>query len=232
VVSVGGFAGSFRGSGAFYFKRGLKSSHFRARGVSRSGYHPHMSVGAQTSGAPRAGLYERLVGEGWGELDEPVRRLHLCARGEGTFAVRRGEGRAARVVARLMGLPEGGEEVPLVLSVEPCEGGERWRRNFAGSEFVTEQGEHAGALMAERTGPFEILFRLTAEGGALAYASEGAFLRVKGLRVRLPRPLAPRVEAWERADAGGVRVSVRVTSPLTGPLISYEGVVRLKEEEG
>ncbi|HWS87361.1 MAG TPA: DUF4166 domain-containing protein [Pyrinomonadaceae bacterium] len=192
-----------------------------------------MSGEAQTVGKARAGLYERLVGEGWDVLDEPVRRLHLRSRGAGVFAVRRGTRRLARVVARLMGLPEGGEEVPLRLSVEPHGGGERWRRNFAGSEFVTEQGEHEGGLMAERNGPFEILFRLTAEGGALLYDSEGAFLRVRSLRVRLPRLLAPRVAAWERADeGGGVRVYVCVTSPLTGPLISYEGLVRTEEEAG
>lgn len=192
-----------------------------------------MSVGAQTSARARARLYQRLVGDGWSVLDEPVRRFHLCARGAGLFAVRRGEGRFARVVARLMGLPEGGEAVPLRLSVEPHGEGERWRRNFAGSEFVTEQGEHAGALMAERAGPFELLFRLSVEGGALAYYQEGAFLRVRSLRMRLPRLLAPRVEAWERAgeDGEGVRVSVRVTAPLFGPLISYEGLVRLKEDE-
>lgn len=191
-----------------------------------------MSGEAQTRVCAGAGLYERLVGAGWGELEEPVRRLHLCARGAGTFAVRRGEGRAARILARLLALPEGGEAVPLRLSIEPHEDGERWRRNFAGREFVTEQGAHAGALMTERTGPFELLFRLTAEGGALAYTQEGAFLRVKSLRVRLPGLLAPRVAARERADEGGVHVSVCVTSPLTGPLISYEGLVRVKEDEG
>lgn len=189
-----------------------------------------MSGASETNGGGRAGLYERLVGDGWGALDEPVRRLHLCARGEGVFAVRRGGGRLARAVARLLGLPLGGEGVPLLLSVEPHGGGERWRRNFAGREFVTEQGEHAGALMAERTGPFELLFRLKVEGGALAYCQEGAALRVRGLRVRLPRPLAPRVEARERAEGEGVRVSVRVTAPLLGPLIRYEGTVRVKEE--
>lgn len=192
-----------------------------------------MSGGAQTTEGARAGLYQRLVGDGWGVLDEPVRRFHLRARGTGLFAVRRGEGRFARVVARLMGLPEGGEAVPLLLSVEPRGVGERWRRNFAGREFVTEQGEHAGALLAERTGPFELLFRLSVEGGALAYYSEGAFLRVKSLRVRLPRLLAPRVEAWERADeGGGVRVSVCVTAPLAGLLIRYEGLVKTEEGAG
>ena len=190
-----------------------------------------MSGEGQTNAGTRAGLYERLVGEGWGGLDEPVRRFHLCARGVGVFKVRRGEGRLARVVARLMGLPENGEEVPLLLSVEPHGGGERWRREFAGREFVTEQGEHSG-LMAERTGPFELRFRLKSEGGSLLYASEGAALRVKSLRVRLPRLLAPRVEAWERADEGGdVRVFVRVTAPLVGPLIRYEGLVKTTEED-
>jgi hypothetical protein len=191
-----------------------------------------MSGKAQSAGEARVGLYERLVGEGWSGLDEQVRRFHLCARGTGTFAVRRGEGHFARAVARVLGLPQSGEAVPLLLSVEPHGGGERWRRDFAGKEFVTEQGAHADGLMAERTGPFELLFRLTAEGGALAYRQEGAALRVGGLRVRLPRLLAPRVEARERAEAGGVRVSVCVTAPLFGPLISYEGLVSLKEEEG
>jgi hypothetical protein len=180
----------------------------------------------------RAGLYERLVGDGWDGLDEPVRRLHRCARGAGHFAVRRGEGRCARVVARLLGLPAGGEAVPLRLSVEPHAGGERWRRNFAGREFVTVQGEHTGALMTERTGPFELLFRLSVKGGALAYDQEGAFLRVRSLRVRLPRLLAPHVEAWERAEGGGVRVSVCVTAPLAGLLIRYEGLVKTEEGAG
>lgn len=191
-----------------------------------------MSGETQTTEAVPAGLYARLVGDGWGGLDEPVRRLHLRARGAGNFAVRRGTGRVARVVARLMRLPPSGESVPLLLSIEPHGGGERWRRNFAGREFVTEQGEHAGPLLSERAGPFELLFRLSVEAGALLYRHEGAAVRVRGLRVRLPRLLAPRVEAWERGDeGGGVRVAVCVTAPLAGLLIRYEGLVRTEEDE-
>jgi hypothetical protein len=191
-----------------------------------------MSGETQATGGVRAGLYERLVGDGWGDLDEPVRRLHLRARGAGVFAVRRGEGLVARAAARLLGLPRSGEAVSLLLSVEPHGGGERWRRNFAGREFVTEQSEHAGPLLLERAGPFELLFRLTVEGGALAYDQEGAALRVRSLRVRLPRPLAPSVEARERADGRGVRVSVCVRAPLAGLLIRYEGTVETGEEAG
>ncbi len=181
--------------------------------------------------AESAGLYERLVGGGWEGLDEPVRRFHARPRSSGTFAVRRGRGRLARLLARLLGLPREGEAVPLRLTVTPHGGGERWHRDFGGDDFVTEQREHAGALLAERAGPFELLFRLTVEGGALAYAPAGAGLRAGGLRVKWPRALAPRVEARERADGRGVRVRVRVTAPLAGLLIEYEGHVTTEEDD-
>ncbi|MET0626772.1 MAG: DUF4166 domain-containing protein [Pyrinomonadaceae bacterium] len=190
-----------------------------------------MGVETVQTFAAGAGLYERLVREAWGGLDEPVRSFHARALSTGTFKVRRGGGRFARLVARLLGLPEAGEAVPLRLTVTPHGGGERWHRAFAGKDFITEQREHAGSLLAERTGPFELLFRLDAEGGALAYSQVGAFLRVRSLRVRLPRRVAPRVEACERAEGRGVRVSVRVSSPLVGRLIEYEGRVTWEEEE-
>ena len=224
-------------SGAFYFKRRVKSRDF-ARGADGSGYHRVMAGGAETlDAAPRAGLYERLVGAGWGELDEAVRRFHprgAGVRAAGTFKVRRGEGRFVSLLARLLNLPESGEAVPLLLRVTPHDGGERWRRSFAGRDFTTEQREGAGLLLAERAGPVEMLFRLTAEGGALVYRQAGVALRLGGLSVRLPRRLATRVEASERAAEGGrgVRVSVCVTAPLVGLVIRYEGLIMIEEDAG
>jgi len=195
-----------------------------------------MDAGAETTDATtRVGLYERLVGAGWENLDEAVRRFHPAGaslRAAGTFAVRRGRGRLSAVLARLMGLPESGEAVPLLLRVTPHAGGERWRRSFAGRDFVTEQRGHAGSLLVERAGPVEMLFRLTDERAALVYTQEGMALRAGRLRLRLPRRLAPRVEASERAGAGGrgVRVSVCVTAPLVGLVIRYEGLVTTEED--
>ena len=197
-----------------------------------------MADGAETFDvAARAGLYERLVGGGWGELDEAVRRFHAPSAGvraAGTFAVRRGRGRLVSLLARLLGLPESGRAVPLLLRVTPHGGGERWRRSFAGRDFTTEQREGAGLLLAERAGPVEMLFRLTAEGGALVYRQAGVALRAERFGVRLPRRLAPRVEASERAAEGGrgVRVSVCVTAPLVGLVIRYEGLIMIEEDAG
>jgi len=88
-----------------------------------------VDAGAETKEAVSAGLYERLVGAGWATLDEAVRRFHPSGKGlraAGTFAVRRGRGPFVRLLARLMGLPESGEAVPLLLRVTPHAGGERW----------------------------------------------------------------------------------------------------------
>jgi hypothetical protein len=182
----------------------------------------------------RPGLYERLVGVAWREVDEPVRRLHargtgLC--GEGSFAVRRGNF-AARALARLLRLPAGGDAVRVRLAVTFAEGGrvERWHRTFEGRSFDTLQREGEGRLLSERAGPLELRFRLSVEGGALVYTQAGAGLRLGRLRVPLPRPLAPRVEARERGAGDGedVNVYVRACAPLVGPLLSYEGCLRLE----
>ena len=177
----------------------------------------------------RARLYERLLGEAWNELDEPVRRLHELGGGpcgEGLFAVRRGNF-IARSLARLAGLPAGGEAARVRLSVTPSEDGETelWQRTFEGRAFDTLQREGEGRLLAERAGPIELLFRLSVEDGARVYRQAGAALRAGPLRVPLPRALAPRVEARESGadDGEGVNVYVSSGAPLVGLLLTYEG---------
>lgn len=183
-----------------------------------------------------ARLYERLLGEAWKEIDEPVRRLHERGTGpcgEGLFAVRGGNF-FARTLARLFGLPAGGEAVRVCLSVTREEGGaaERWHRTFEGRVFDTLQREGEGRLLAESAGPFELLFRLSVERGALVYTPAGAALKVGPLRVPLPRALAPRVEARERVadDGEGVHVHVSSNAPIVGLMLSYEGRLRVKVE--
>lgn len=183
----------------------------------------------------RERLYERLLGEAWNDLDEPVRRLHMRGSGpcgEGTFEVTGGNF-VARALARLARLPATGERVRVRLSVTILEGiGERWHRTFEVRAFDTVQREGKGNLLAERAGPFELLFRLSEERGSLVYKQSGAALRVGLLRVPLPRVLAPRVEARERGadDGRSVEVHVRSSAPLVGLVLSYEGCLRVKDE--
>lgn len=184
----------------------------------------------------RAGLYERLLGEAWGELDEPVRRLHTRGSGpcgEGAFKVRGGNF-IARVLARLAGLPSSGEGVRVCLSVTILEGvGERWHRTFEARAIDTMQREGTGGLLAERAGPLELLFQLSEERGSLVYKQTGAAFRIGSLRVPLPRLFAPRVEARERGADDGQSVEVRVSSsaPFLGRVLSYEGRLNVTDGE-
>jgi len=182
-------------------------------------------------------LYERLLGEAWRGLDEPVRLLHERGSGpcgEGLFAVRRGNF-FARALARLAGLPAGGEGVRVRLSVTHTEDGrvERWHRTFGGRVFDTSQREGEGRLLAERAGPVELLFRLSVEEGALVYRQAGAALCLGRLRVPLPPALAPRVEAREQGadDRRSVLVYVSSGAPFVGPVLSYEGRLSVNADE-
>src|SRR2546428_12242837 len=98
-----------------------------------------MSAGAVTSLTAMA-LYQRIVGDSWRELDAPVRLLHSTGalmRGAGSFNVRRGKRRAARLLASLVRLPDTGENVSTRVGGTPFRDGYPWHLSFAGKPFVT-----------------------------------------------------------------------------------------------
>ncbi|MBA3766307.1 MAG: DUF4166 domain-containing protein [Acidobacteria bacterium] len=181
-----------------------------------------------------ASLYPRIVGPAWANLSEPVKRLHIGALlGAGKFTVRHGERGPARLLTKLLGLPAAGVDIPVKLSVTTHKSGERWQRTFgAGTLFVTEQraGRESG-LMIERIGPTEVRYRLEIAGGALFYRHTGTKLCIGPLRLPLPRWLAPRIAARESAiDEKSTHISVEVTLPVIGRLISYKGFIEIKDK--
>src|SRR5438477_195345 len=113
-------------------------------------------------GQGRLGAFEvtRPSGVGCGVKVVSVGDDVTVMRGVGSFDVRHGTTLAARVLARLLGLPAAGVGVSTRLVVTRTRGVERWYRTFAGRDFVTEQRRTASGLMAERAGAFELLFRL------------------------------------------------------------------------
>jgi Domain of unknown function (DUF4166) len=181
-------------------------------------------------------LYQKLLGASWTDLDVALRRLHdsgETVRAVGVFRVRDGNNRLARALARLARLPAAGEAVDVRLQVTAREGGEEWRRTFAGRPLVSAQSNLGAGLLVERMGIVEMRFRLEAVGGALNYQTAGAALRLGSLRVPLPYRLNPRVTAWEKAvdDTNQIHVSVDVTVPLLGRLIAYDGILTQVETQ-
>src|SRR5262249_53305069 len=97
-----------------------------------------------------SGLYPKLLGASWPELDVAIRRLHDSGRtvhAVGVFQVRHGASGLARTLARLARLPAAGEAVDVRLQVTAREEGEEWRRTFALHPLVSMQSDLGAGLL-------------------------------------------------------------------------------------
>jgi hypothetical protein len=175
-------------------------------------------------------LYAGLLGPDWEALPPLVRRLHREGRARGRFTLRRGPGVLVALVAWLCRMPPAGEDVPTRLVVRREGAGQCWERTFGTHALATTQRAWEGGLLAERLGPVECVFRLRAGGQGLHYEQVGAWLALGAWSLRLPRLLAPRIEAEAVASSEGMRVHVRIGAALVGGVLSYEGLVTPEEE--
>jgi saccharopine dehydrogenase-like NADP-dependent oxidoreductase len=111
-------------------------------------------------GENRKPLYRRLLSSSFDLLPLALRQMHdigagLSAKGEAS--VERGSGFVPRLICMVFGLPKDGNAVPVEVSFEQDDGGEVWRRNFAGKRFASRQAAGTGrsdGLLRERFGPF------------------------------------------------------------------------------
>jgi hypothetical protein len=187
-------------------------------------------IGAETLN----GLYPRLLGRTWFDLDPVIRRLHLPGRVViSTFEIRPAGGLVARVVRAALRLPTSDDARDTRLVITRGAKTERWARTFGRRSLVTIQRELGDGSLGERIGPLELRFRLRVAGGALSYVQAGATLTVGRWGLPLPRWLAPHVEALEERENGGhrARVHVRIYAPLIGFLMSYEGRLHAEAAE-
>jgi hypothetical protein len=214
------------------------SSEARSAPVSATGLEARDS----TDGVAGA-LYPFLMGADWTALDGSVQRFHgaVCDRGaSGQFQIRRGRGRAARLLAFLLGLPVEGRDVATQLAVEyrppsssQSPGTETWRRNFAGQILSSTQYARGEKILAERFRTVELAFRLSADNGALLFESLGTAFAIGRLRLGLPSFLCARVHGRVTSVEGSshrLHVSVEFELPLVGPVLSYEGYLDPSED--
>ncbi len=169
-------------------------------------------------------LYSRLLGGDWMNLNERVRWAHSTgAAKRGMFRITHGTSWLARWAVRSSHLPHAANAAEASLKITADDVGERWERSFNGETFATHQWDSDGMLV-ERFGAWELQFTLRVERGALVYEQCGARLCVGSLRLPMHRASAPFVEAREWAeDKARVCVTVKVTLPIVGLLIAYDG---------
>lgn len=172
-------------------------------------------------------LYPKILGKTWNQLPASIQSAHSVGdEKRGLFRVTHGGNPVTRLLARLSGLPPQADSTPVLLKIIRTEEneGERWERRFGGSGGFTTFQWAAGGELVERFDCWELHFALRVVGQTLVYEPCGARLCLGPLRIPAPRTFAPCVEATEESDGPHrVHVRVRVTLPLVGLLIAYDG---------
>ncbi|MBS1914528.1 MAG: DUF4166 domain-containing protein [Bacteroidetes bacterium] len=169
-------------------------------------------------------LYQRLLGDSFPLLPEPLQRFHSLGAGgtaKGLVTVEWAANRLARLCARLLKLPKAGTHVPVCVVVEPDGNREVWSRWFGRELIRTVQRAHHG-LLAERKGPATVYFVLCADAGGITFQYHST--RMFG--IALPRFIAPCIAARAAGDGQGWRIHVRISVPMVGPIASYYGLIQ------
>lgn len=173
---------------------------------------------------PARPIFQQVLGAGFNDLPEPVRRSHETAdrsRWQGRCSVERGRGLWPGLLSALFRFPAAGADVPVSVVKTVTPRGETWERRFGRRGFRSHLS--AGpAGMEERFGPFSFRLGLQVRDGALHYPVVAG--RIGPLS--LPRWLLPAAQAREYVCGGVFRFDVAILAPVTGALmVRYRGAL-------
>jgi saccharopine dehydrogenase-like NADP-dependent oxidoreductase len=173
---------------------------------------------------PRA-LFARALGSAFTILPDAIQKAHHV---DDTLLL---EGRAtidgakmplARAIARLIGFPSEGRDVPVNVTMRVVNDGEEWTRVFGRTQFRTRLTPINGCprRLIERFGPCSFELHLTPRSDGLDYVITSGRISF----VPLPAFLIPRSLATERVDdTGRFHFDVLIALSGFGLLVHYRG---------
>jgi hypothetical protein len=165
-----------------------------------------------------ASLYRRLL-SGYNQMPSALRSFHeKPQRATGIMNVRWNKGGLRTLAARVMKVPEPGENLVCNLTVTETGMGEMWDRVFGKTRIITRQWIHKGFLI-EQGGPFRFRMSVCADREGMTFRQVGCGLGP----IPLPKFLAPTVQADVKGDDEGWQVHVEIGAPLLGWICLYEG---------
>ena len=168
-------------------------------------------------------LFERLLGGKFHDLAHVLRQFHGAGshgHARGRLAVEHGPGRAARLTARFMGLPDESPQTDVELQMTGVEAHEIWDRTF-GSKTLRSRVWACDGRLIEAVGPLRLGFRLQVEEGGLDFLQERTWL----WGIPLPKWLAPRAEAHIQPAGERWRIEMRLSQPQLGLIVYYHGTM-------
>ena len=127
-----------------------------------------------------------------------------------------------RLVAALMGFPATNPDIAVRVQFDASDGVEIWTRKFGDDRFASRQFAGRGQsehLLCERFGPLTFAMALVVAGERLSLVLR----RWSAFGLPLPMWLCPRSDSYESTEQGRFNFHVRISHPLTGLIIRYDG---------
>ncbi len=156
-------------------------------------------------------LYPQLLQGDFERLPRALREFHSRpggGRASGTVAVRH----QSSLLARLLGFPAPGDDIPAQLEVVSGENEEVWIRSFGGAVRKSIQSR-SGDLLLERAGPVRVFFRVLADDTEMRFESQSARLWM------IPLPLHVKARARGSESAWEFEVTVAGVGSYRGSMI-------------
>jgi len=180
-------------------------------------------------------LYSDLLGEQWDRVSPKVKNSHLSGKdlhANCCLDVVGSSNDVVRIISRIVSLPSPGNSVPVSLHILESPEGELWERMFPGRNLQSVQSPSDEGLLVDRFGIIAFHFRLEVSNGGIIHDHRKTYLKFGWINLRLPRFLTPRVISHEEPDATecASRITVSLSMPLVGHLMTYTGIVRPVKE--
>jgi len=170
-------------------------------------------------------LYQRLLSEAYADLPAPIHAMHDVSANtaaQGRARVERGRNPLARLTAAVIGFPQANPDTPVRVDFTVANGQEIWRRTFGGESFASRQLAGRGrsdGLLCEQFGPIRFGIALVVKDERLVLVMR----RWSVFGIPLPLWLCPRTQAYESAEDGRFNFHVKISHPLTGLIVNYDG---------
>jgi hypothetical protein len=158
----------------------------------------------------------------WSLLAPAVRRMHA----EGSVVQASGKADVdgethlmARLLRRLLTLPEPGAGQAIAVTIERYATHERWSRHFLRGRMCSTLRADSHGRLFERLGPITLHFSLYRDGDAIEWQLQGARL----LGLPLPRMFCGTVLSRSGMRDGRYAFDVDTRLPGIGRLVAYHG---------
>jgi hypothetical protein len=171
--------------------------------------------------------YGTILGPALATLPKPVQDLHSLSKTQtwtGTAQVRGGTTALSRIIARIIGFPKTGNDIPVTVTLARQGNRELWQRNFDGQKFKSiqwaGQGRNAHLLM-ERFGAITVALALETRGAELHLTPVSGSL----LGIPLPKFMLPHGDTFETEQNNKFVFDVTIKAPLVGLIVAYRGTL-------